>query len=131
MTPDKQNAPGVRTGGAQDERSGGRVVVPMVRRGRRNMRATWESARVKAHEHAAQRRRRVLAYADLADRLTAPPLCYARPEQWNGYVPPSTWGAVQSGDKSFRELPNDSPRRAALVELCAEALRREQETGNA
>lgn len=107
MTPDKQ------TGGAQDER----VVVPMVRRGRRSWRATWESARVKAREQAAQRRGRVLAHADLADRLTAPPLGYARPDQWSGYVPPATW----------QETRNDSARRAALVDICAEALRREQE----
>ena len=32
MTTGKQNAPGGRTGGAQDERSGGRVVMPSIRR---------------------------------------------------------------------------------------------------
>lgn len=98
-----------------DEKTG--VVVPMARRGRRSMRAALESARAEAREQAAQRRARVLAHADLADRLTAPPLGYARPEQWNGYVPPATW----------QEARNGSARRAALVELCAEALRREQE----
>jgi hypothetical protein len=32
MTTSKQNAPGVRTGGAQDEQQCGRVVVPSIRR---------------------------------------------------------------------------------------------------
>jgi len=117
MTPDRQNAPGVRTGGAQDERSGGRVVVPMVRRRRRNWRAVWEPMRARARAEAQARRARVLAHPDLAEALTAPPLCYARPDQWSGYVPPAAW----------QETRNDSARRAALVAICAEALRREQE----
>ena len=32
MTPDKQNAPSGRAGGAQDEQPGGRVVMPSIRR---------------------------------------------------------------------------------------------------
>ena len=92
-------------------------MTPDKQHARRNVRAVWESARATAREQAAQRRERVLAHADLADRLTAPPLCYPRPEQWTGYVPPATW----------QETRNDAARRAALVDICAEALRREQE----
>lgn len=63
------------------------------------------------------RRDRVLAYVDLDRKLTLPPLDYSRATQWNGYVPPTMCG----------EALNTSPRRHALVEISAEALRRERE----
>jgi hypothetical protein len=61
-----------------------------------------------------ERRERVLGHPDLAARLTEEPIGYGRPEQWNGFVPPLVWNG------QF----NDSPRRAALAEICAEALKR-------
>jgi len=67
-----------------------------------------------AGELVAERRKLVLAHPDLAVRLTEEPIGYERPEQWTGYVPPLIWNG---------EL-NDSARRAALAEICAEALRR-------
>lgn len=57
----------------------------------------------------------VLAHPDLAAKLTQQPLDYTRPEQWNGFVPPELWNGQI----------NDSPRRAALVELVDEAMRRD------
>lgn len=57
----------------------------------------------------------VLAYPDLAERLTQPPLDYAKPEQWGGFVPP----------EYFNQQPNGSPRRAALVEIVTEAHARD------
>jgi hypothetical protein len=63
-------------------------------------------------------RERVLRYPDLASKLTEPPLNYERLDQWNGWLPP----AFISGHDG--EIPNDSPRQAALVDLAAEALRR-------
>jgi hypothetical protein len=57
----------------------------------------------------------VLAYPDLAKRLTDSPLDYERPEQWNGFVPPAEFNGVH----------NDSPRRAALVAIVEEARQRE------
>lgn len=63
------------------------------------------------------RRNVVLKYPDLAARLTQPPLDYARPDQWNGYVPPETYGNAL----------NLCPRREALVEILAEAQRRDAE----
>lgn len=60
-------------------------------------------------------REAVLAHPDLAQRLTEPPLGYARPQQWNGFVPPETFNGTR----------NDSPRRAALVELVEQARARE------
>lgn len=61
------------------------------------------------------RRYRVLGHEDLAVTLTKPPLGYARPDQWSGYVPPRMWA----------EQLNDSPHRAALVGICAEAATRD------
>jgi hypothetical protein len=68
-----------------------------------------------ARDANAHRRAAVLAHPDLAARLTQPPLSYSRPERWNGYIPPRLW----------REEPNTSPQRAALVEIAAEAMARE------
>lgn len=87
---------------------------------------------------SAERRARVLRYPDLATRLTQPPLLFRRPEDWTGWVPPAAleveacpacrddpgkWGCNRPGHT--RRL-NDSARRAALVEIAAEALRREE-----
>lgn len=115
MRPDNEEG---RPGGSglPDEHAGGRVVAAMVRRGRRDWRAVWEPMRAQARAAAEARRSRVLAHPDLAEALTERPIGYARPEQWNGYVPPALW----------REELNTSPHRAGLVEICAEALRREQ-----
>lgn len=71
----------------------------------------------------AERRARVLRYPDLAARLTQRPLEFSTPEKWNGYVPPKTVPTLD-GYK-----PNDSATRAVLVEICAEALRRDAEEG--
>jgi hypothetical protein len=68
--------------------------------------------------NAAGLRAMVLAHPDLAERLTQPPLSYQRPEQWNGFVPPDT----------FNGQHNDSPRRAALVAIVAEAESRKTKT---
>jgi len=59
----------------------------------------------------------VLAYPDLAKQLTELPLRFSQPEAWNGYIPPDT----------FNGQYNDSPRRAALLALVAEARRRRDE----
>lgn len=60
-------------------------------------------------------RETVLAHPDLAEKLTRPPLGYAQPSQWNGFVPPEKYdGQI-----------NDSPRRAALVAIVDEALARD------
>lgn len=59
----------------------------------------------------------VLRHPEIARRLTEPPIGYARPEQWNGYVPPVLW----------REQLNDSPQRMALLDLIAAARQAETE----
>jgi hypothetical protein len=68
-----------------------------------------------AHEENAARRELVLRHPMVARKLTARPLEYAEPGQWNGFVPPAMW----------RERHNDSPRRTALLELAAEARQHE------
>lgn len=59
----------------------------------------------------------ILRYPDLAQKLTEPPLNYARPEQWRGFVPPAV----------CEQRLNTSPERGALVELIQEAYRRDAE----
>lgn len=58
-----------------------------------------------------RRRALVLRHPEVARRLTRPPLDYARPEQWTGYIPPESWNGEH----------NDSPRRAALLDIIAAA----------
>lgn len=70
-------------------------------------------ARAKAEN--AERRRRVLAHADLAARLTLPPYRLRSPEMWTGFVPPRIWQGQM----------NPSPIRRQLIEIAAEAYRRE------
>jgi hypothetical protein len=98
------------------------------------------AATANAGSRCAERRERVLRYPDLARRLTQPPIGYSRADQWNGYVPPavvnsgsyeevlhSVSGRPNSkGRRAFGQAGNDSPRRAALVAVAAEAWRREQ-----
>ncbi|MEU0236811.1 hypothetical protein ABZ234_03905 [Nocardiopsis sp. NPDC006198] len=62
----------------------------------------------------AERRRAVLAHPDLAERLTLPPLNFSSPDRWEGYIPPEMW----------QQVPNNSPRRLALVAIYEEALSR-------
>lgn len=64
------------------------------------------------------RRSAVLRHPDLAKRLTEPPMRYATPEIWNGQLPPAIWQGQR----------NDSPNRAALADIVAEAERREAAT---
>ncbi len=91
--------------------------------------------RTEARRAADERRRRVLAHSDLAQRLTQQPLNFSSPEKWNGYVPPATgfWGPVSdprpgSGEPRY-EVPNDSPCYYALCELGRAVAERERGEG--
>lgn len=66
---------------------------------------------------AEARRASVLRYPDLAQKLTEQPVNCQSPEQWTGAMPPEKW----------RDMPNDSPLRPVLLELVAEAERRDRE----
>jgi len=81
------------------------------------------------------RRARVLAHPDIAARLTWPPLDFTDPRKWNGYVPPATgpYGEARPDptsrtgwdDSGVDEAPNDSPRRAALMDILRAVVDRE------
>ncbi len=97
---------------------------------RRRLAARTAEARVlieTARADREARRERVLRYPDLARRLVTE-AGYARPEQWNGYVPPRhVSGRVAPADKAARgsDVLNLSRARAVLVQICADALQRE------
>jgi hypothetical protein len=101
---------------------------------------------LRAHTTNQQRRASVLAHPDLAARLTQPPLNYARPDQWNGYIPPATVDLGESealrtvgiggrgeqvvrfnqlGRRTRGEQENDAPERAALLDISREAWERD------
>lgn len=79
--------------------------------GAKRVREATEAAAIECADNRAA----VLAYDDLAAMLTKPPLSYARPEQWNGYVPPRT---------DANGTLNTSRRRVALVALVQTARSR-------
>ena len=102
---------------------------------------------LKAHGINRDRRGAVLKHKDLADRLVAE-LGYQKPGQWSGYIPPavtdpggqlrlcsgftvSPRGEIrahysQVGRYAIGETPNDSPRRAVLLDISREAWSRER-----
>ena len=102
---------------------------------------------LRAHGINRERRAAVLKHEDLAKRLVAE-LGFANPGQWNGYIPPAVTdpggqdrlcqGASpgrhgdflarlnQVGRYGLGEMPNDSPRRAALLDISREAWSRER-----
>jgi hypothetical protein len=102
---------------------------------------------LRAHSINRDRRGAVLKHEDLAKRLVDE-LGYAKAEQWNGYIPPAFTdpggqerlcsGAVvgphgeirahysQIGRYAIGETPNDSPRRAALLDISREAWIRDR-----
>jgi len=93
-----------------------------------------------AHEANQARRERVLRYADLVTRLENV-LAISDAARWNGWVPPamvtgSARLAAPGPDRVRRTgflneepyyVPNTSPVRVALVDICAEAYRRDTE----
>lgn len=76
------------------------------------------AAATAAGRDATEHRALVLAIPDLAAQLRRPPLDYASPEQWSGYIPPRM-AATGSG-----HTRNDSPQRVHLIAIVAEAYRR-------
>jgi hypothetical protein len=97
----------------------------------------WHTAAEQARRENSARADRVLAHDDLRARLAAPPISLREPDRWTGWIPPKTLPEGMCCDacgrtrscgysQNHRALVNDSPRRRALVEIAAEALRREQ-----
>jgi hypothetical protein len=73
--------------------------------------ALWRKRFAETQQRMKQQKAAVLAIPELAQRLTEPPLGFAKPEQWNGGIPPETF----NGER------NDSARRDALLALVEEA----------
>ena len=99
-----------------------RRLVAAGRSGRVDIQAEYAAAAARSKTASQARRDRVLRWPDLAKQLCEPPLNYRRPQDWNGWVPPRTVAYV---DHNYAPA-NDSPWRAALVTICAEALRRDE-----
>jgi hypothetical protein len=78
----------------------------------------WDQAIAEEREQCSNRRARVLAHPDIAQRLTDRPMSYARPDQWTGYIPPY----LVSGEKV-----NSSPIRHQLVAICVAVNQREKD----
>ena len=98
---------------------------------RQRIMAIYKQEALLSRGRSQRRRKLVLSHPDLAELLTHPTIGYTRPDQWNGWIPPAT-----VPDDSPNPTPgpttdgpgyvtNDSPRRAALIELVEEAERRE------
>lgn len=102
---------------------------------------------LQAHEANQQRRAAVLRHPELAAELTRPPLGFARPEHWNGYIPPALamddtgevlrqvmqTGRVylnQAGRRSCGMVWNETPQRAVLLALSAAAWELEHADGD-
>lgn len=81
----------------------------------RSMAHLWDGELEKSANRRAVRKTAVLAHADLAAKLCAPPISYDDPHQWNGGLPPLT-------DADGRHT--GSPRAHALHQLVAEARAR-------
>lgn len=77
----------------------------------------WRKQFAEAQQRMKRNKAAVLACPDLAVKLTEDPLNYAKPEQWNGGIPPETFGGEH----------NDSARREALIALVAEATSQSKE----
>lgn len=92
--------------------------------------------RARHHEDNQARRTRVLTHKDLREAMERQPIGYSDASRWNGYVPPRTDPELACGRRcGLGGLPcrnehmtpaNTSLRRRALIEVGAEALRREK-----
>lgn len=71
-----------------------------------------------ARNDADDHRKLVLSFDDLAARLTARPLEFKQPTQWNGFIPPYMTPADQGHAR------NDSAQRVHLVAIVREAMAR-------
>ena len=84
------------------------------------MAALYREQRAKAEAEQAERRSLVLADDELAKRLTAPPIGFANPRQWTGYIPP----LMIEGPERQGMVRNPSPIRVQLVAIVREAYAR-------
>lgn len=97
----------------------------------------WHTAAEQAKRENAERAARVLAHPDLVERLRQEPAAMQDPHGWSGWIPPRTepegmcdGGCGRSGrcprHSEHRTRINQSAIRRQLVDIAAEAMRREQ-----
>lgn len=97
---------------------------------RRDVMAMWADAQREAKAGTARNRALVLKHDDLCVRVKAALGC-ERADQWGGFVPPATIPSAGEGatgpttDAGQGFQVNRSPVRTALLEIIAEAERRE------
>jgi hypothetical protein len=81
--------------------------------------ACVEAARA-ARKQCIEQQKLVLRYPDIAKRLCEPPLGYAAPGQWTGYIPPAYDAEQVDGSVPL----NTSRYRAVLMEILEAAAER-------
>jgi hypothetical protein len=84
--------------------------------GRQILRDAATVARMQTNEQ----HKLIMRYPDIRARLCDPPLRYARPDQWHGYIPPAYDGEREDGSVPL----NRSPYRAALMAILEAAAER-------
>lgn len=91
------------------------LALPFLPRGTPDQRRKYGMAFRNAHQRAADRKARVAAHPDLAERLRRA-LRYRTFDQWTGFVPPT---------RDAEGNLNPSPVRAELIAILREIARRE------
>jgi hypothetical protein len=135
MTLNDGEAPGESSPrGLSDDHADGANRLHHLSQRMRDWSAEFRQAAVRGRAECEARRARVLRYVDLRRALSQPPLAFTEPERWSGFVPPRVLAedacpACPRHCRGHDHLArvNDSPRRAALIAISAEAFRREQE----
>lgn len=100
-----------------------------------NIDRQWREALEQSRLSSAERRERVLVHPDLVDRLAERPLALADPYSWSGWIPPRTLpedacsgcATHSCAGRGHTTRANRSPFRQQLVDIAAEALRREHQ----
>jgi hypothetical protein len=83
-------------------------------------RRVLRDAAVVAHKQTTEQHKLVMRYPDIAARLCDPPLRYASPNQWHGFIPPAYDRERVDGTTPL----NTSPYRAALMAILEAAAER-------
>lgn len=80
----------------------------------------WIIAARTARQQSVEQVKLIARYPDVRAKLCDPPLSYASPEQWHGYIPPAYDAEHIDGVTPL----NTSPVRTALLALLEEAAER-------
>jgi hypothetical protein len=81
-------------------------------------RKRYAASAAAGRNHAAENRELVLGYDDLAAQLAKPPIGYAAPQAWSGYIAPAMTPVGRGYERNL------TPRRVQLVALVHAAIQR-------